>query len=50
MNGKEKCKILKEIRQKIANENNISYVTSEYVSIRVIAAVPALNAKLGFCI
>lgn len=29
MLGKEKCKILKEIRQKIAEENNIEYITSE---------------------
>ena len=27
--GKSKCKILKEIRQKIADENDIPYVTSE---------------------
>lgn len=29
MNGKNKCKLLKEIRQKIADENDISYVTTE---------------------
>ncbi len=29
MNGKNKCKILKEIRQKIAEENDIELVTSE---------------------
>ena len=29
MLGKKKCKILKEIRQKIADENDISYVTRE---------------------
>ena len=29
MSGKNKCKILKEIRQKIADENDIAYVTSE---------------------
>ena len=29
MNGKNKCKILKEIRQKIADDNDIAYVTSE---------------------
>lgn len=29
MNGKSKCKILKDIRKKIARENNIEYVTSE---------------------
>lgn len=29
MNGKNKCKILKEIRKQIAAENDISYVTSE---------------------
>ena len=29
MIGKEKCRILKEIRQKIADENDIAYVTSE---------------------
>lgn len=29
MLGKEKCKILKEIRQKIADENDIPYVTRE---------------------
>lgn len=29
MIGKQKCKILKEIRQKIADENNIPYVTRE---------------------
>lgn len=29
MKGKEKCKILKEIRQKIADENGIEYITSE---------------------
>ena len=29
MKGKNKCKILKEIRQKIAEENDIPYVTSE---------------------
>lgn len=29
MSGKNKCKILKEIRQKIAEENDIELVTSE---------------------
>ncbi len=29
MNGKNKCKILKEIRCQIAQENDIAYVTSE---------------------
>lgn len=29
MNGKSKCKILKDIRRKIAEENEIAYVTSE---------------------
>lgn len=29
MRGKNKCKILKEIRQKIADENDIPYVTQE---------------------
>ncbi len=29
MNGKNKCKLLKEIRQKIADENDIQYVTTE---------------------
>ena len=29
MNGKSKCKILKQIRQQIADENDIAYVTSE---------------------
>lgn len=29
MSGKSKCRILKEIRQKIAEENDIAYVTSE---------------------
>ena len=29
MNGKSKCKILKDIRRKIAEENDIAYVTSE---------------------
>lgn len=29
MNGKSKCKILKQIRQRIADENDIAYVTSE---------------------
>lgn len=29
MNGKSRCKILKEIRQKIADENDIPYVTRE---------------------
>ena len=29
MNGKSKCKILKSIRKKIAQDNNITYVTSE---------------------
>ena len=29
MTGKDKCKILKQIRQKIANENEIPYITSE---------------------
>lgn len=27
MTGKEKCRILKEIRQKIADENDITYIT-----------------------
>ncbi len=27
--GKEKCRILKEIRSKIAEENNIEYITSQ---------------------
>ena len=29
MNGKSKCKILKEIRREIARQNDIAYVTSE---------------------
>lgn len=29
MNGKSKCKILKDIRRKIAEDNDIEYVTSE---------------------
>lgn len=29
MNGKNKCKILKEIRQRIATENDIPFVTAE---------------------
>lgn len=29
MNGKSKCKILKDIRRQIAEENDISFVTSE---------------------
>ena len=29
MNGKSKCKILKEIRNKIARENDIPYITGE---------------------
>ena len=29
MNGKSKCKVLKDIRKKIANDNNIPYQTSE---------------------
>lgn len=29
MNGKSKCKILKDIRRRIAAENDIAYVTSE---------------------
>ena len=29
MNGKKKCKILKEIRRQIAEQNSIEYVTSE---------------------
>ena len=29
MLGKKKCRILKEIRQKIADENDIPYVTHE---------------------
>lgn len=29
MNGKNKCKILKDIRRKIAEDNDIAYVTSE---------------------
>ncbi len=29
MNGKSKCRILKEIRRRIAAENDIAYVTSE---------------------
>lgn len=29
MNGKSKCKILKDIRKKIAEANDIAYVTSE---------------------
>ena len=29
MNGKSKCKVLKEIRKKIAESNDISYVTSD---------------------
>ncbi len=29
MNGKSKCKILKDIRRQIAQENDIDYVTSE---------------------
>ena len=29
MNGKSKCKVLKDIRKKIAEANDIAYVTSE---------------------
>ncbi len=29
MNGKSKCKILKDIRKQIADENDIAFVTSE---------------------
>lgn len=29
MNGKSKCKLLKEIRQQVAQSNDIAYVTSE---------------------
>ena len=29
MNGKSKCKILKDIRKKIAEENDIEFITSE---------------------
>lgn len=29
MNGKSKCKILKDIRRQIAQENDIEYITSE---------------------
>jgi hypothetical protein len=29
MSGKSKCKILKDIRKKIAEDNDIAYVTSE---------------------
>lgn len=29
MSGKKKCKILREIRQKIADENDIPFVTEE---------------------
>lgn len=29
MNGKSKCRILKDIRKKIAHENDIEYVTTE---------------------
>ena len=29
MKGKQRCKILKEIRQKIADANDIEYITSE---------------------
>ena len=29
MNGKSKCKILKDIRRQIAQDNDITYVTSE---------------------
>lgn len=29
MSGKSKCKILKQIRQQIAAENNIEFVTAE---------------------
>lgn len=29
MLGKQKCKILKEIRQRIADENDIPYITKE---------------------
>lgn len=29
MNGKSKCKILKDIRRRIAEENDIAYVTNE---------------------
>lgn len=29
MKGKERCRILKEIRQRIADENNIEFITSE---------------------
>ena len=29
MNGKSKCKVLKDIRKKIAEDNDIAYITSE---------------------
>lgn len=29
MSGKQKCKMLKEIRQRIADENDIPYITNE---------------------
>ena len=29
MNGKSKCKLLKQIRSQVARENDIAYVTSE---------------------
>ena len=33
MKGTNKCKILKEIRQKIADENDIPLVTREYIAV-----------------
>ena len=55
MTGKETCKILKEIRQKIANENDIPLYTEECQykgkckGLLNIAAVTGLSFALSSC-
>ena len=45
MRGKNKCKLLKQIRQRIADENDIPFVTQECGYRGESAAVPARSAS-----
>lgn len=49
MKGKNKCKILKQIRQKIADENDIPYVTRECTFQRECRGIcPKCEAELRY--
>lgn len=49
MRGKQTCKILKEIRQKIADENEIEFVTSEcHYKGECLGTCPKCEAELRY--